>query len=90
MNRILFYPLLATLTLISPVNSEARNRKHDNPFIDTINNSMVKPPQDQEVCFSPNERCDIKLTKFVESAKGSIDVAIYDINLDQLVHQLSI
>ena len=29
-----------------------------------------------------------KLIKFVSSAKKTIDVAVYDINLDQLVHQL--
>ncbi len=41
-----------------------------------------------ETCFSPDEPCDEQLIKFVMSAEKSIDVAIYDINLDQLVHQL--
>lgn len=41
-----------------------------------------------EVCFSPNDACDQKLLSFVESATSSIDIAIYDINLDELVHAL--
>jgi phosphatidylserine/phosphatidylglycerophosphate/cardiolipin synthase-like enzyme len=45
-------------------------------------------PRDQEVCFSPDDPCDAKLVKFVQSAQKSIDVAIYDINLDELVHAL--
>jgi phosphatidylserine/phosphatidylglycerophosphate/cardiolipin synthase-like enzyme len=53
-----------------------------------IDNALVRAPQDQEVCFSPDEPCDVKLLKFVHSAQRSIDVAIYDINLDALVHEL--
>ena len=45
-------------------------------------------PIDQEVCFSPDEPCALKLIKFVQSAKKSIDMAIYDINLKGLVDEL--
>lgn len=45
-------------------------------------------PKDQEVCFSPDEPCDEKLIAFVDSAKKTIDVAIYDVTLDQFVHHL--
>jgi len=48
----------------------------------------VKTPVDGETCFSPDEPCDVKLSKFIQSAKKSIDVAIYDINLDTVVHAL--
>lgn len=34
-----------------------------------------------DTCFSPNGGCDAKLTAFMKSAKGSLDVAIYDLNL---------
>ncbi len=44
----------------------------------------------EEVCFSPDEHCDEKLIEFIKGATKSIDVAIYDINLDQLVHQLAV
>lgn len=53
-----------------------------------IDEKSVTAPQDMEVCFSPDEPCDIKLIKLVQSAQKSIDVAIFDINLDQLVHEL--
>lgn len=49
---------------------------------------VITPPKDGEVCFSPEEPCDLKLIKFIEMAQKSVDIAIYDINLDQLVHQL--
>jgi phosphatidylserine/phosphatidylglycerophosphate/cardiolipin synthase-like enzyme len=45
-------------------------------------------PKDNEVCFSPVDPCDIKLVKFIESAQKSVDVAVYDINLDQVGHAL--
>ena len=41
-----------------------------------------------EACFSPDEDCAAKLAKFIESAHKSVDVCIYDINEDQIVHQL--
>lgn len=46
--------------------------------------------KDPETCFSPDESCDTKLVSFVSGAKQSIDMAIYDINLDQLVHHLAV
>lgn len=53
-----------------------------------INEAVTPPPQDNEVCFSPDESCDIKLKKFIESATKSIDIAIYDINEEQIVHAI--
>lgn len=53
-----------------------------------IDEALVTAPKDEEACFSPDEPCDIKLLKFIDSAQSSIDIAIYDINLDQLVHHL--
>ena len=50
--------------------------------------AQIDLPRDQEVCFSPDEPCDLKLLKFIESAEKSIDVAVFDINLDQIVHAL--
>src|SRR3954469_19205404 len=48
----------------------------------------LSAPQNMEVCFSPDEPCDLKLIKFVQSAEKSIDVAIFDITLDKLVHEI--
>src|ERR1700722_20739836 len=50
--------------------------------------ATVTAPVDGETCFSPDQPCDMKLVKFIESAEKSIEIAIYDINLDQLVHVL--
>src|ERR1035437_5751192 len=50
--------------------------------------AAVSAPKDQEVCFSPEESCDLKLIKLVQSAKTTIDVAVYDISLEMLAHQL--
>jgi phosphatidylserine/phosphatidylglycerophosphate/cardiolipin synthase-like enzyme len=55
----------------------------DTPASETV-------PIDQDVCFTPDEPCDQKLIELIKSAKTSIDVAIYDLNLDELVHQLLI
>ena len=45
-------------------------------------------PVDNEVCFSPDNCCDIKLVRFIQSATTSIDVAVYDINLQNVVKAL--
>src|SRR5690348_5516336 len=45
---------------------------------------LVRPPEDQEVCFSPDEPCEVKLAKFILSAEKALDIAIYDINLKPL------
>lgn len=50
--------------------------------------AFADSPKPNDVCFSPTEGCDQKLVAFVKTAQKSIDVAIYDINLDQLVHEL--
>ena len=43
-----------------------------------------------EVCFSPDEGCAEQLSKFIDSAQKSVDIAIYDLNEEQIVHQLLI
>ena len=50
--------------------------------------TTVSPPQDEDVCFSPDEPCDLKLIKLVDSAQSSVDIAIYDINLTELIQHI--
>jgi phosphatidylserine/phosphatidylglycerophosphate/cardiolipin synthase-like enzyme len=50
--------------------------------------ALVKVPEDEETCFSPDEPCDVKLLKFIDSAKETLDIAIFDINLDLLVRHI--
>ncbi|MBM4252492.1 MAG: hypothetical protein FJ146_11015 [Deltaproteobacteria bacterium] len=52
--------------------------------------AQTAEPQAFEVCFSPDEPCGTKLVKFVLGAKKSLDLAVYDINLDQLVHHVAL
>lgn len=40
------------------------------------------------VCFSPDQDCPHRLTSFIDSATQSIDIAIFDINLQPLVRHL--
>lgn len=52
---------------------------------DKIEDAQTIAPKDNEVCFSPDENCDEKLRKFILSAKESLEVAIFDINLKNIV-----
>lgn len=85
--------LLSLALLFSSPSLLAKSQKK-NSLLDSavrrVESALVSPPQDQEVCFSPDEMCDVKIIKFIQSAQKSIDVAIYDINIDQLVHELLI
>ena len=69
--------------------SQARSRKHrSNPIRTALDAAMVSMPEDNEVCFAPDEPCAAKLAKFIGSAKKSLEVAIYDLNEEQIVHAI--
>jgi phosphatidylserine/phosphatidylglycerophosphate/cardiolipin synthase-like enzyme len=78
---------------LSP-DAQARRAKHSytNDYNDDSEQSLstapVKTPVDLEICFSPDEPCEAKLVKFVDSAQTSIDIAIFDINLGGLVNHI--
>jgi phosphatidylserine/phosphatidylglycerophosphate/cardiolipin synthase-like enzyme len=48
----------------------------------------VPAPLDNETCFSPDEPCSAKLKTFIASAQTSLDIAIYDINEEEIVHAI--
>jgi len=48
----------------------------------------VKAPENNEACFAPDEPCSQKLALFIASATVSLDIAIYDINEEQIVHAI--
>lgn len=81
-------PALALSTL--SLTAQARSKKYG--LVESakavINEALVVAPVSDEVCFAPEDPCDIKLTKFMQSAKSSLDIAIFDINLDRLVHEI--
>jgi phosphatidylserine/phosphatidylglycerophosphate/cardiolipin synthase-like enzyme len=87
------HPFRKSLSLILVVMSmgqstaQARSAKASHtPSLEDL--ATVSMPKDQDVCFSPEEQCDLKLIKLIQSAQTSIDVAVYDISLDMLAHQL--
>ena len=65
----------------------SKRRPKSDPVVDP---ATVEAPKAGEVCFSPDEPCDIKLVKFIQAAQKTLDVAIYDLNLDQVVHNLAV
>ena len=61
--------------------------KHQEPSV--VDPATLPDPKPDDTCFSPEEPCDAKLLRFILGAKKSLDIAIYDINLDQLVQNLA-
>ena len=53
-----------------------------------VANQLAQEPVANEVCFSPTEPCEVKLVKFISSAKKSVDVAVFDVNLDSVIDAL--
>jgi len=56
--------------------------------VKTASDAATPAPKDREVCFSPDEPCDTKLWKFIQSAQKSLDVAVYDITHEKIVHEI--
>lgn len=92
MSNLSLKKICLTFFAILALIPSAEARKKRNALMNEISNKFteatIAAPKDDEVCFSPDERCDLKLLKFIESAQKSIDIAIYDLNLDQIGHAL--
>jgi len=74
---------------LSP-DAQARRGKqfYPDPSEQSLSTAVVKTPVDLEICFSPDEPCEAKLVKFIDSAQASLDIAIFDINLGGLVNHI--
>lgn len=79
--------LILSITFFSCFAQANHNHRHVAPK-EVFDESAVKAPVENEVCFSPDEHCDVKLYKLIQTAEKSIDIAIYDINIDKLVHEV--
>ena len=55
-----------------------------------VTEAFVTAPIDQEVCFSPEGNCDVKLWKFIQGAKASLDVAVFDLTHDKIAHEIMV
>jgi len=74
--------LIPAISALAPTDASARPRaKKERGVVESL---LVQPPKDREICFSPDEPCDVKLAKFVMSAEKTLDIAIYDLNLAPL------
>lgn len=80
--RILF--VLSLIVLSQPSPAKGTLKKMAKVFKATL----AQAPVDNEVCFSPDEACAKKLSLFLDSAKESLDVAVFDINQEEIVHSL--
>ncbi len=89
-----FFVMFSHIILFLVVCDSAQARSHKSgvltDVVQYIDEANVKAPVANEVCFTPGEPCNIKLIKFIQSAKESLDIAIFDINLDKLVHEILI
>ncbi|MCB9025330.1 MAG: hypothetical protein H6625_03360 [Bdellovibrionaceae bacterium] len=80
-----------TLILVPHITVSKTNTTTDssiqvpNQYI-SFNNELIP-----KICFSPKQNCEVPLTKFIQTANKSIDMAIYSITLkyfsDLLVQQ---
>ncbi len=84
--------VLLVLLFLSALTPQTQARAKKNKLLmdaqHALAASMTPPPMPDEVCFSPDQLCDVKLIKFIKSAQTQIDMAVFDINLDQVVHEL--
>ncbi|MDR3607094.1 MAG: phospholipase D-like domain-containing protein [Oligoflexia bacterium] len=85
---VFMFLLITPPAITSSAEARSKSESIVSAAAQSISDALVKPPRDNEICFSPDEPCDVKLVKFIQSARQSIDVAIYDLNLEQLVHEL--
>lgn len=80
--KIVFVVLFSSLLVLETASAD------DTSAVRPLAAATIARPHDQEVCFSPAGSCDLKLVALIRSARKSIDVAIYDINLPALINEL--
>jgi phosphatidylserine/phosphatidylglycerophosphate/cardiolipin synthase-like enzyme len=73
MIRVVGLLLVSTLAFGESRVREARRAIES--AVSALEYKLIQPPRDQETCFSPEEKCDVKLVKFIQTAEKSIDVA---------------
>ena len=80
--------VITILTLALTNVSEGRARRK--PNADDRAQIDAPAPKDNETCFSPDEPCDQKLWKFIQSATKSLEIAVYDITHEKIVHEIAV
>lgn len=82
--------ILSLVLILLVTSAEARPRREGTieKMVKVASDALVSAPVDGEICFSPDEPCDAKLWKFVQSAQKSVDIAVYDITHPKIVHEI--
>src|SRR4051812_20905262 len=82
--------LLLLLSLLVLNSADARTRRQGplERMVKVASEALVAAPVDGEICFSPDEPCDVKLWKFLQTAQKSVDVAVFDITHPKIVHEI--
>jgi len=80
--------IITILNLSSSLAKSKSQNSFDRHPSAKVSDPVVSLPVNEEVCFSPEMNCDQKLVKLIQSAQKSIDLAIFDITLDQVVHEI--
>lgn len=83
---------LILLILLCTFSADARSRhsRRKPAAEETSANVDLPAPKDNETCFSPDGNCDQKLWKFIQTAKTSLDIAVYDITHEKIVHEIAV
>ncbi|OFZ82906.1 MAG: hypothetical protein A2583_16655 [Bdellovibrionales bacterium RIFOXYD1_FULL_53_11] len=79
--RFVRYLILIPVLMFLPVFAEPAPTKAAKGI---VSEAALGAPADGEVCFSPEDSCDVKLGKFIQSAAKSVDMAIFDLNLEKI------
>ncbi len=94
-DRVTFAPtmtaqLIFLCFILLPFNAQAKRRSESvvDQIVKTVSDATVNGPKDGEICFSPDEPCDVKLWKFIQSAQKSVDLAVFDITHPKIVHEI--
>ncbi len=72
--------LVLILLFVLPFDASARKptKKMLRDFARATQDALATPPQDNEVCFAPDEPCSAKLIKFIATTERTLDIAIFE------------
>lgn len=82
--------ILFTISLCQSVQAKKKPAGIADRALSQISETLIPPPAPDEVCFSPEGHCDIKLWKFIQSATQSLDIAVFDITHDKIAHEIAV
>ena len=86
-----FFLVLWLCTFFTPaLFAKAKPKSLGDQILEKAELMLSSPPVDKEICFSPEEKCDLRLVKFIQSAKTSLDIAIFDLTHVQIAHEIMV